>query len=128
MASTFQYLDLDLCRKIMLRTEEVLTSNKPKGPDNYEFEGYSPEMVEFNIRKLHDGDMICARERTEKRRHVINIWPELLYDRGLAFLEVARDESVWMEAIERVEASGRQPTLRKMKRTLLETARETLRT
>ncbi|MCY4079188.1 MAG: hypothetical protein OXF54_03020 [Caldilineaceae bacterium] len=53
MASTTVCLDLDLCRKILLRTEEVLASYKPKGPDNYQFEGYGPEKVVFNLRKLH---------------------------------------------------------------------------
>ena len=103
-----------------------MASNKPKGPDNYEFEGYSPEMVEFNIRKLHDDDMICARERTEKRRHVINIWPELLYDRGLAFLEVARDEDEWKEALETMKAQGVTPNLKTAKRVLLEIESEAI--
>ncbi len=35
MAATFQHLDLDLCREILLRTEEIMGSNGPKGPDNY---------------------------------------------------------------------------------------------
>ena len=58
MPSTFSQYDLDLCRKILLRTEEVMASNRPKGPSNYEFEGYSPETVEHNIRKLNDNDLI----------------------------------------------------------------------
>ena len=38
MASIIEQLDLDLCRKILLRTEEVMASNRPKGPSNYEYE------------------------------------------------------------------------------------------
>ena len=120
MASIIEQLDLDLCRKILLRTEEVLRSNRPKVPDNYQFEGYGPEMVEFNIRKLHDNELISARGRTEKRRGVINCWPRLLYDRGLAFLDAARDEAVWKEALEQIEVRGVNPTLKMARRILLE--------
>ena len=119
MASITVQLDLNLCREILLRTEEVMGSNKTKGPENYQFEGYGPEMVEYNIRKLHDNDLICARERTEKRRHVINRWPEILYDRGLAFLDVARDENAWAEAIETVTAQDSMYNFRELKRVLL---------
>ena len=119
MASIIEQLDLDLCRKILLRTEEVMASNKPKGPDNYKFEGYSHEMVEFNLRKLHDYELICVRERTEKRRGVINCWPRLLYDKGLAFLDAAREETDWKEALEQIEVRGVNPTLKAVKRILL---------
>ena len=123
MASTFQHLDLDLCRKILLRTEEVMGSNKSKSPANYEFEGYGPEMIEFNIRKLHDNELIIARERKEKRRGVINCWPKRLYAKGLAFLDAARDEKVWKEALKQLEVRGANPTLKRVKRILLENAR-----
>ena len=120
MASIIEQLDLDLCRKILLRTEEVMGSNKPKSPANYEFEGYGPEMIEFNIRKLHDNELIIARERKEKRRGVINCWPELLYNRGSAFLNAAREEAVWKEALEQIEERGVNPTLKRVKKILLE--------
>ena len=124
MASIVQQLDLDLCRKILLRTEEVMGSNRPRGPENYQFEGYGPEMVEYNIRKLHDNEIICARERREKRRGVINCWPELLYDKGLAFLDAAREDVVWTEMVEQIEVKGVQPTLKTAKRILLENENE----
>ena len=123
MASIYQHLDLDLCRKILLRTEEVMGRNRPKGPDNYQFEGYGPEMVEFNLRKLHDYEAICVRERKEKRSGVINVWPLLLYDKGLDFIVAARDEKVWKEALEQLEVRGVQPTLKKIKKILLEVQR-----
>ena len=123
MASTYSQLDLDLCRKILFRTEEVMGSNKSKSPANYEFEGYGPEMIEFNIRKLHDNELICARERKEKRRGVINCWPKRLYAKGLAFLDAAREEAVWIEALEQLEVRGVQPTLKRVKKILLENVR-----
>ena len=127
MASIIVHLDLDLCRKILLRTEEVMGRNKtPSRPTNYEFEGYGPEMIEFNIRKLHDNELIIARERKEKRRGVINCWPELLYNRGLAFLNAAREEEVWKEAKKQIEARSVQPTLKRAKRILLEIENEAI--
>ena len=123
MASIIEQLDLDLCRKILLRTEEVMGSNKPKSPTNYEFEGYGPEMIEFNIRKLHDNELIIARERKEKRRGVINCWPEKLCAKGLDFIEATRDEKVWKEALEQLEVRGVQPTLKRVKKILLESER-----
>ena len=122
MALIVEQLDLDLCRKILLRTEEVMGRNRPRGPENYRFEGYGPEMVEFNIRKLHDNEMICARERREKRRGVINCWPELLFDKGLAFLDAAREDVVWKTALEQIEVRGNQPTLKKIRIALREAA------
>ena len=126
MASITAHLDLDLCRKILFHTEEVMGSDRPKGPDNYHFEGYSHEMVEFNLRKLHDYELICVRERTEKRRGVINYWPKLLYNKGLDFLDAARDEAIWNEAIKQIEARGVQPTLKMAKRILLKMESEVI--
>ena len=126
MASIIEQLDLGLCRKILLRTEEVMGRNRPKSPANYEFEGYGPEMIEFNIRKLHDNELIIARERKEKRRGVINCWPEKLCAKGLNFIEATRDEKVWKEALEQLEVRGVQPTLKRVKKILLENASEAI--
>ena len=100
--------------------------NRPKSPANYEFEGYGPEMIEFNIRKLHDNELIIARERKEKRRGVINCWPEKLCAKGLDFIEAARDEKVWKEALEQIEERGVNPTLKRVKKILLEIEREAI--
>ena len=124
MASIATYLDLDLCRKILLRTEEVMGSDRPKGPDNYYFEGYGLEMVEYNLRKLHDYGAVCVRERIERYSGVLNYWPVLLYDKGLAFIEAARNDEVWNRALEQIEARGVQPTLKRVRRILLEMERE----
>ena len=120
MARIVQQLDLDLCRQILFRTMEVMASDGPKDPGNYEFDGYGPEMVDYNIRKLHDYGVIRARVRTEKRRGVINCWPDLFYDKGLAFIEAARDDEVWQEATRLLEKRGQTPTLKKIRAALSE--------
>ena len=119
MASIIEQLDLDLCRKILLRTEEVMGSDRPKGPDNYYFEGYDFGMVEYNLRKLYDYGAICVRERIERYQGVLNYWPVLLYDKGLAFIEAARNDEIWNRALEQIEERGVQPTLKRAKRILL---------
>lgn len=126
MALATAYLDLDLCRKILLRTEEVMGSDRPKGPDNYYFEGYGLEMVEYNLRKLHDYGAISVRERIERYSGVLNYWPVLLYDKGLAFIEAARNDEVWNRALEQIEERGVQPTLKRMRAILLESEREAI--
>ena len=35
-------IDLDLCRKIMLRLEETLVNFIPNGPARYDLDGYKP--------------------------------------------------------------------------------------
>lgn len=122
MATILQHLDLNLCRQILFRTMEVMARDAPRGPDNYEFDGYGPEMVDYNIRKLHDHDFIRARERTEKQMGAIGCWPDLLYDRGLAFIEMIRDDEVWQEALRAIEARGQMPTLKKVRVELLRIA------
>ena len=103
-----------------------MASNRPKGPSNYEFEGYSPETVEHNIRKLNDNDLISVKVGSEQRRGTLNYWPRLLYDKGFAFIEVARDEEAWKEALEQIEERGVNPTLKRVKKILLENAGEVL--
>lgn len=115
--------DSELCRKILLRTEEVLTSNKTKGPDNYEFEGYSPEMVGFNIRFLHDKRLIDAQILSSVNgRYGLKCWPIVFEEQGMDFLEAARNEAVWKETFEQIKVRGVKQALKKMEKMLLETA------
>lgn len=120
MASFAVHLDLNLCREIMRRTMEVLTSDQPKGPDNYTFDGYDPSIVEFNLRKLHDNEFIGVRQRTEQRQGTINVWPQYLYERGARFLELAKDDNIWETMLERFEEQRTTPTLKRMMRVLMQ--------
>ena len=64
MTTTTIELDLDLCRKIMLRLEEVLIKKVPNIPTEYVFEGYSHETVGYAVRKLHDARLIIAKDKS----------------------------------------------------------------
>ena len=128
MPQISQELDLNLCCEILLRIEEVLensqTKGQSRGPSNYTFEGYSPEIVEFNIRKMHDSGLIRANRPKEMTRDTLRFWPVSLYRRGLAFLELARDENDWEKALEVTAARGDQPTIKTMKLALLECSQQ----
>ena len=83
--------DLELCRKILIRTEEVLASDGTKGPSNYTFSGYDSDMVGYNIEALHHEGLIEARipsERTGQR----GCWPVGLTEKGREFLDVVKNE------------------------------------
>ena len=83
-------------------------------------------MVEFNVRKLSDNDLIKVRMGSEQRRGTFNCWPVLLYDKGLDFIEAARDEKVWEEALKQIEDRGVNPTLKRVKKILLKNENEAI--
>ena len=77
--------DFDLCRKIILRTEEVLASDGPKGHSNYMFAGHSSDMVGHNTDALHHEGFIEARIPSERTGQWA-CWPVGLMSKGLEFL------------------------------------------
>ena len=79
-------LDFDLCRQILLRVEDILDRRVRSMPTDYEFYGYSDEIVTYNIRKLHDENVIVAKERIEWHRDMIRCWPVGVGNNGGMFL------------------------------------------
>ena len=113
--------DLELNRKILIRTEEVLANDGPKGPPNYKFAGYSNDMVGYNVEALHHKGLIEARipsERTGKWA----CWPVGLTTKGQVFLYAAKNENVWKKATEQIRARGIKSNLKEMEKMLLEKA------
>ena len=115
--------DLELCRKILIRTREVQANDGPKGPSNYTFPGHRNDMVGYNVEALHHEGLIAARIPSERTGQWA-CWPVGLTEKGQAFLAAARNESVWKEAIEQVKTSGVKSNLKKMEKMLLENAGE----
>ena len=89
------YLDFDLCRKILLRLEEVLIKGIGSIPARYVFSGYSVEMVGYAVRKLHDARLIQARDKSVWTRDQLRCWPLGFKGRGLEFLAAAKEEDAW---------------------------------
>ena len=112
-------LDPELCRKILLRLEAVLTSDGYNGPSNYEFEGFSPEMVAFNVRYLHDIKLAFASIPPYRDgRNGLGCWPAMLRERGMDVLDAIRDEKVWREINEKAKAEGEKSELEIIERIL----------
>ena len=127
MASTYSQLDLDLCRKILLRTEEVMGRNRAQVARELRIRGIWSRNDRIQYPKI-------ARQRTDhaqgsgrkKEGASSTAGPKRLYAKGLAFLDAAREEAVWIEALKQLEERGVQPTLKRVKRILLENARSVI--
>ena len=112
-------LDPELCRKILLRLEAVLTHDGSNGPSHYDFEGFSPEMVAFNIRYLHDKKLVFASIPAYRDgRNGLGFWPAMLRERGMDVLDAIRDEKVWREINEKAKAEGVKSELEMIERIL----------
>ena len=121
MAQMTLIQDLDLCRKILLRTEEVPERDGPKGPSNYKFAGYISDMVGYNIEALHHEGFIEARVPSERAGQWA-CWPVSLTEKGRVFLDAIRTEKSWKETLEQVKLRGVRLALNEMEKTLLESA------
>ena len=112
-------LDPELCRKILLRLEDVLTSEGSNGPSHYDFEGFSPETVAFNIRYLHDIKLVFASIPAYRDgRNGLEFWPAMLRERGMDVLDTIRNEKVWREINEKAKAEGEKSELEMIERIL----------
>ena len=103
--------DLELCRKILLRTEEVLASDGPKGPSNYKFSGYNNDKVGYNVEALHHEGFIEARIPSERIGQWA-CWPVGLLSKGVEFLTAARCEDAWTKALRLVDEREKTPTIK----------------
>ena len=120
MPETTVGLDLDLCRKILVRLEETLVNFIPNGPARYEFDGYSPQMIDYNTKKLHEADLVGVRNRSNSDREVPKYWPAHFHEKGIRVVTAIRDEADWEKAIEAMNAQTDKPTLKTLKIVLLD--------
>ena len=118
------YLDFDLCRKILLRLEEVLIEKIPNVPAEYVFENYSHEMVGYAVRKLHDARLVAARDKSVWIRDQLRRWPLGFRGRGLEFLAASKDEDAWQEALKTLEEREITPTVKMLAHYLLDGVRK----
>ena len=76
-------------------------------------------MVGYNVEALHHEELIEVRipsERTGQWAY----WPVNFTEKGQVLLDAARNEIVWKEALEQIEATGVNLTLNEMKKMLEE--------
>ena len=111
-------IDFELARMLMLKQEELYNSKTLSLPSHFYFEGYTPEKISYNIKKLVDANIITARLSMEWHRGKLTAWPTGITKYGWKFLEAAKDDKRWAEAVEAVKQSGGAATLGPLKAAL----------
>ena len=117
-------LNLELCRQLVLTLDEVLLDGRFSRPRDYEFDGYSPEMITYNANQLGDAKLVRLKTAMNWHRGQLRYWPVWFNPSGEKFLAAAKDEKVWQAAIETMESQPGAPSLKKFKTILFEGVRE----
>ncbi len=118
MTSTRIEVDFELARMIMLRQEKLYDSETPSLSAHFCFEGYTPEYIFYNIKQLVNAKLITARVSTDWHTERLGMRPTGLTEYGWRFLEAAKDEKRWTEALETVKRQGGATTLGSLKAVL----------
>lgn len=111
MTTTNIALDFELARKIMFRQEELYDSETFSLPAHFQFEGYTPEKISYNIKKLNNAKLIVSQLSQEWYRGKLMSWPTGITEHGWRFLAAAKDEKKWSEAVRAVEQQGDAATI-----------------
>jgi len=117
-------LDPELCKAIMLWTENWLDRDSTTP---FEFEGYTPQNVLYNTRRLFNVNLILVRVPRKVDRNMVRYWPIGITPSGRKFLETAKDEKRWSEAVEAFREHNkinRSETLKPLLEALFAGARE----
>lgn len=118
-------LDFKLCRKILLRLEEVLLNGMNSSSTDYRFDGHSTEMIAYNTRKLADAKLVVIQMGSDWSDDQLRYWPIGFNPLGgLAFLAQAKDEKTWQAALETMGAQSGAPNLKTLKSILLAGAKD----
>ncbi len=118
MTTTKIEVDFELGREIMLRQEELYDGETSSLPAHFCFEGYTPENISYNIKKLVNANLITAQVSTEWHRGKLKLWPTGITEHGWQFLEAAKDEKRWAEALETVKHQSGATTFGSLKAAL----------
>ncbi len=110
-------VDWELCRMILILAEELVELPDLSAPYELEFDGFSKEIVGFNMRQLHIEGLIEIAIPS-KQRGPWEIYPIGIKKKGVEFLDITRDRMIWREAAESIEARNETPTYLKMRKAL----------
>lgn len=116
--------EFELCRKILMRLEEVMLSGGENLPVMYEMDGYDNELVDYCMQKLYGARLIDIKMRTTWTRPDIRYWPVSFIGRGLDVLAASKDEDRWTEALELMEEREKTPAIKMLARYLLDVVRK----
>ena len=116
--------NFELCRKIMMRLEEVMLSDGPNLPVMYEMDGYDNELIDYYMQKLYGARLIDIKMRTTWTRPDLRYWPVSFLGRGLDVLAASKDEGAWMNALVLMEEREKTPTVKMLAHYLLDIVRK----
>ena len=116
--------NFELCRKILMRLEEVMLSDGPNLPVMYEMDGYDNELVDYYMQKLYGARLIDIRILTTWTRPDLRYWPVSFIGRGLDVLAASKDEDAWKKALELMEEREKVPTVKMLAHYLLDVVRK----
>lgn len=113
-------LDFELCRKLMLKQDELWESRTPSLSTHFCFEGYGVENISYNVIKLHKAKLITATTPQNWTKGQLSVWPTGFTENGWKVLAAAQDEARWSEAVEAVTTQNDSYDLRTLKVVLLQ--------
>lgn len=114
--------DLDLLRGLLLEIEKgPEASSASSGWDRFTESGYDLPTIHYHVQLLNDAGLIVADELVPGQW-----WPERMTWAGHEFLDAARDDELWREALARVEAGTGSAPFEVVHKLLIEMVNETL--
>ena len=102
--------EFELCRKILMRLEEVMLRDGPNLPVMYEMDGYDNELIGYWMQKLYGARLIDIKMLTTWTRPDLRYWPVSFIGRGLDVLAASKDEDAWTKALELMGEREKTPT------------------
>ena len=117
--------DMELIRAILLEMEEH-TPGTIYNAENFEVEGYTPELVHFHLYLLEEAGLIHAQNVTGAGTAGHQMIPFWLTWNGYDFLEAARNDGIWNKAKGILEDKGLSTPFDLLKSLLLKLAQEAI--
>ena len=111
--------EFELCRKILMRLEEVMLSGGENLPVMYEMDGHDNELIDYYMQKLYGARLIDIRMLTTWTRPDLRYWPVSFIGRGLDVLAASKDQDAWTKALALMEEREKVPTVKMLAHYLL---------
>ena len=114
---------MDLVKAILLELEKN-TPGRTYDSENFEIEGFSPEMVHFHMYLMEQAGLIFAIDVTGGGPGGPEMIPVWLSWTGYEFLDAARNDGVWNKAKGMLSDKGLGMSFDVLKQLLLKLAQE----
>ncbi len=95
--------DMDLCRQILMEVEKWPTTRAAK---DVQIDGYTPEQAGYHSWLLSEAGLIKGIDVSGGGSPAHCFWPQCITYKGHDFLELARNDTRWTEAKDRLKSVG----------------------